>query len=252
MTNVLQSLTLQVPQTPESSVPRCDGCDPNMTLVYDHCKVCSILSSLFLFVFVFDTYLVQPAVHGCSLDISRELCGELTWTTLAQQNHPQVVDVGKLPDYPRRACGNTFPIRPECIDDPANLFAARVFIFRGTYDRCYLPVCLVCLCSCSSPSTYNLPVPIRGGGDVKLGLFLSVLRAHAYPLFKNPLLNRLGRGRECRGAVRSDDYQRIDQHPTGEHVSVSALPPCQHDAVLQRDWSRWVRRTGSLPKMGAQ
>jgi hypothetical protein len=55
------------------------------------------------------------------------------------KNHPQVVDVGKLPDYPRRACGNTFPIRPECIDDPANLFAARVFIFRGTYDRCYLP-----------------------------------------------------------------------------------------------------------------
>jgi hypothetical protein len=83
---------MQVPQTPESSVPRCDGCDPNMTLAYDHCK-----------------------------------------------NHPQVVDVGKLPDYPRRACGNTFPIRPECIDDPANLFAARVFIFRGTYDRCYLP-----------------------------------------------------------------------------------------------------------------
>ena len=70
--------------------------------------------------------------------LSCSVCVDGQRTTL--QNHPQVVDVGKLPDYPRRACGNTFPIRPECIDDPANLFAARVFIFRGTHDRCYLPV----------------------------------------------------------------------------------------------------------------
>ena len=80
-----------VEQSPSSSVPRCDGCPPGKTLVYDHCK-----------------------------------------------NHPQFVDVGKLPDYPRRACGQN-PIRlTECIDDPRHLFDARAYLFRGTHDRCYL------------------------------------------------------------------------------------------------------------------
>jgi len=81
---------LQVNQSAESSVPYCDGCDPGMTLVYDHCK-----------------------------------------------NHPYWVDVGKLPDYVRRHCGNN-PEKQNCIDDAdANLKDDRVFLFRGTKDRCY-------------------------------------------------------------------------------------------------------------------
>jgi len=84
------SQDLQVVQSPESSVPYCDGCDPGMTLVYDHCK-----------------------------------------------NHPYWVDVGKLPDYVRRHCGNN-PEKQNCIDDAdANIKDDRVFLFRGTKDRCY-------------------------------------------------------------------------------------------------------------------
>jgi len=54
------------------------------------------------------------------------------------KNHPQYVDVGMLPDYPRRACGQN-PIKiQDCIDDVANLFDDRVYLFRPTHDRCYL------------------------------------------------------------------------------------------------------------------
>ena len=82
----------EVTQTPESSVPHCEGCDTGETLIYDHCK-----------------------------------------------NHPQWVDVGKLPDYIRRSCGQN-PIKiNNCIDDPINLLErARVFLFHPTHDRCYL------------------------------------------------------------------------------------------------------------------
>jgi len=53
------------------------------------------------------------------------------------KNHPQWVDVGKLPDYPRRHCGQN-SIQENCIDDVKHLFDSRVFLFRGTHDRCYL------------------------------------------------------------------------------------------------------------------
>eukprot|EP00520_Triparma_pacifica_P018484 CAMPEP_0118640538 /NCGR_PEP_ID=MMETSP0785-20121206/4807_1 /TAXON_ID=91992 /ORGANISM="Bolidomonas pacifica, Strain CCMP 1866" /LENGTH=333 /DNA_ID=CAMNT_0006531933 /DNA_START=123 /DNA_END=1124 /DNA_ORIENTATION=- len=80
-----------VTQTDESSVPRCDGCPPGKTLVYDHCK-----------------------------------------------NHPQFVDVGALPDYVRRSCDD-HNLQRDCIDDPDNLFSARIFAFQPTEDRCYIP-----------------------------------------------------------------------------------------------------------------
>ena len=71
-----------VPQTPESSVPYCDGCPANSTVLYDHCK-----------------------------------------------NHPEWVDVGQLPDYPR---GN------KDIDDVANIYNTSVYLSRaecGTYGK---------------------------------------------------------------------------------------------------------------------
>jgi len=81
---------LQVDQSAESSVPNCNGCDKDMTLVYDHCK-----------------------------------------------NHPEWVDVGMLLDYPRRHCGFN-PVKPNCIDDiDEELKDDRVFLFRGTEDKCY-------------------------------------------------------------------------------------------------------------------
>mmetsp|Transcript_8650 Transcript_8650/g.11901 ORF Transcript_8650/g.11901 Transcript_8650/m.11901 type:complete len:368 (+) Transcript_8650:37-1140(+) len=54
------------------------------------------------------------------------------------KNHPQWVDVGMLPDYPRRACGQNPIKHTECIDDVKNLFDDRVYLFRPTHDRCYL------------------------------------------------------------------------------------------------------------------
>lgn len=63
-----------VPQSAESSVPRCDGCPEGKTLVYDHCK-----------------------------------------------SHAQWVDVGMLPDYPRR-CG---------LVDVANIRNASIHLARS-------------------------------------------------------------------------------------------------------------------------
>ena len=54
------------------------------------------------------------------------------------KNHPEWVDVGALPDYPRRACGQNPITKTRCIDPPEHLFNARVYLFRGTHDRCYL------------------------------------------------------------------------------------------------------------------
>eukprot|EP00470_Lotharella_oceanica_P001650 CAMPEP_0170168760 /NCGR_PEP_ID=MMETSP0040_2-20121228/1708_1 /TAXON_ID=641309 /ORGANISM="Lotharella oceanica, Strain CCMP622" /LENGTH=289 /DNA_ID=CAMNT_0010407103 /DNA_START=193 /DNA_END=1062 /DNA_ORIENTATION=- len=54
------------------------------------------------------------------------------------KNHPEFVDVGLLPAYPQRACGEN-PIQiQDCVDDVANLFDDRVYLFRPTHDRCYL------------------------------------------------------------------------------------------------------------------
>eukprot|EP01062_Namystynia_karyoxenos_P038083 TRINITY_DN2767_c0_g1_i1.p2 TRINITY_DN2767_c0_g1~~TRINITY_DN2767_c0_g1_i1.p2 ORF type:complete len:398 (+),score=71.86 TRINITY_DN2767_c0_g1_i1:86-1195(+) len=45
------------------------------------------------------------------------------------KNHPEWVDVGKLPDYPRRTCGNGG--LPGCIDDVTNLYNTSVYLTRG-------------------------------------------------------------------------------------------------------------------------
>lgn len=82
-----------------------------------------------------------------------------------------MVDVGKLPDYPRRACGNTFPIRQECIDDPAYLFTARVFIFRGTYDRCYLKVSDCQRDRFTNPKWVNDAVALQGAVENVAALY---------------------------------------------------------------------------------
>mmetsp|Transcript_70470 Transcript_70470/g.178246 ORF Transcript_70470/g.178246 Transcript_70470/m.178246 type:complete len:510 (+) Transcript_70470:47-1576(+) len=54
------------------------------------------------------------------------------------KNHPQFVDVGVLPDYVRRSCGQNPIVHKDCIDDPKNLYSARAFLFEPTHDRCYL------------------------------------------------------------------------------------------------------------------
>ncbi|GMH71109.1 hypothetical protein TrST_g11323 [Triparma strigata] len=54
------------------------------------------------------------------------------------KNHPQWVDVGMLPDFVRRSCGQNPIVYEECIDDPAELFEAKAFLFQPTHDRCYL------------------------------------------------------------------------------------------------------------------
>lgn len=77
---------LDVLQPPNPSVPVCDGCPPNRTLIYDHCK-----------------------------------------------NHPQWVEVTRLKAYAaaQAAAG--------AIDDPsAHLPWARVYLYHGTKDPCYL------------------------------------------------------------------------------------------------------------------
>jgi len=45
------------------------------------------------------------------------------------KNHPQHVDVGMLPDYPRRVCGDGG--KPGCIDDAANIYDDYVYLSRG-------------------------------------------------------------------------------------------------------------------------
>ncbi|KAH8069619.1 hypothetical protein JL720_11921 [Aureococcus anophagefferens] len=54
------------------------------------------------------------------------------------KNHPQHVDVGRLPDYPKRACGQN-PINPHpppgCIDLTGNLSESRVFLFHPSMDQ---------------------------------------------------------------------------------------------------------------------
>lgn len=39
---------------------------------------------------------------------------------------PEVVDVGKLPDWPRRNCGH--PFAPDCLDDVVNMYQSRVYL----------------------------------------------------------------------------------------------------------------------------
>ena len=50
-------------------------------------------------------------------------------TTLPQI---EVVDVGKLPDWPRRNCGH--PFRANCLDDVVNMYESRVFLYAGSND----------------------------------------------------------------------------------------------------------------------
>ena len=45
---------------------------------------------------------------------------------------PNVVDVGQLPDWPRRNCGQ--PFRADCLDDVVNMYGSRVFLQSGRND----------------------------------------------------------------------------------------------------------------------
>ena len=45
---------------------------------------------------------------------------------------PAVVDVGKLPDWPRRNCGQ--PFRANCLDDVIHMYDSRVYLQSGTRD----------------------------------------------------------------------------------------------------------------------
>ena len=45
---------------------------------------------------------------------------------------PEVVDVGQLPDWPRRNCGH--PFRPGCLDDVVNMYESRVFLHSAAND----------------------------------------------------------------------------------------------------------------------
>jgi len=53
------------------------------------------------------------------------------------KNMPHVIDVGMLPDYPRRICGPDG--KPGCLDGVDNLRKPnqRVYLQRGTMDKCY-------------------------------------------------------------------------------------------------------------------
>ena len=42
------------------------------------------------------------------------------------------MDVGKLPDWPRRNCGH--PFRANCLDDVVNMYESRVFLYAGSND----------------------------------------------------------------------------------------------------------------------
>jgi hypothetical protein len=45
---------------------------------------------------------------------------------------PSVVDVGQLPDWPRRNCGQ--PFRADCLDDVVHMYPSRVFLQSGRND----------------------------------------------------------------------------------------------------------------------
>ena len=51
----------------------------------------------------------------------------------------QVVDVGSVVDYPRRACGQNPVGPPECFDDVNYMKESRVFLFQGTHDELSKP-----------------------------------------------------------------------------------------------------------------
>jgi hypothetical protein len=60
-------------------------------------------------------------------------CGELTTLEFDHcRAHPEVVDVGKLPDFPRRHCGQ--PPKPGCLDDVENVYESKVYLQSGTQD----------------------------------------------------------------------------------------------------------------------
>ena len=48
------------------------------------------------------------------------------------RTHPEYVDVGQLPDWPRRNCGQ--PFRANCLDDVVNMYDSRVFLQVGAAD----------------------------------------------------------------------------------------------------------------------
>jgi hypothetical protein len=53
---------------------------------------------------------------------------------------PEVVDVGKLPDWPRRNCGH--PFRPDCLDDVVAMYECRVYLqVRQAHRRADIRVC---------------------------------------------------------------------------------------------------------------
>ena len=67
-----------------------------------------------------------PFCDGCSSNT----------TTLSFDHcraNPEIVDVGALPDWPRRNCGE--PPRPECLDDVVNMYDSKVFLQSGTKDE---------------------------------------------------------------------------------------------------------------------
>ena len=94
---------------------------------------------------------------------------------------PDVVDVGALVDYPRRACGQNPISVPDCFDAVESFLDARVFVFRGADDDVYLPGAV--------ENTVALLAQMITDPASKLKLVNDLPFGHALPVNATPFVN---------------------------------------------------------------
>jgi hypothetical protein len=81
--------------------------------------------------------------------------------------HPEVVDVGKLPDNPRRHCGQ--PPRAGCLDDVINVYESKIYLQSGTKDTHTPRNAVVNTFALYGQMTTEPDVSIKFNGDAPLG-----------------------------------------------------------------------------------
>jgi hypothetical protein len=80
---------------------------------------------------------------------------------------PEVVDVGKLPDWPRRHCGH--PPRANCLDDVVNIYQSKVYLQSGTKDQHTPKNAVVNTFAFYAQMLYEPQIQVQFDGSVPLG-----------------------------------------------------------------------------------